>query len=95
MSASDAASALAALAVTPDVALVFTDIVMPGQSGIALANEIWKIKPGMPVVFASGYSEETLTRELPPGAKFVKKPYKISHVVDLIRASLTQDLAEV
>ncbi len=95
VSASDAASALAALAVTPDVALVFTDIVMPGQSGIALANEIWKIKPGMPVVFASGYSEETLTRELPPGAKFVKKPYKISHVVDLIRASLTQDLAEV
>ena len=88
--ASDAASALALLAATPDVSLVFTDIVMPGQSGVALASEIWKVRPDMKVVFASGYSEETLTRELPLGAKFIKKPYKISAVVALIRACLTE-----
>ena len=88
--APDAASALAALAATPEVSLVFTDIVMPGQSGVTLAGEIWKLRPDMPVVFASGYSEETLTRELPAGARFIKKPYKISAVVALIRASLTR-----
>ena len=90
ISAIDGPSALTALADAPQVALVFTDIVMPGQSGVALAGEIWKMRPGMPVVFASGYSEETIGKQLPFGAKFIKKPYKVSAVTALIRASLIE-----
>jgi PAS domain S-box-containing protein len=90
IAASDAAGALAALEATPDIALVFTDIVMPGKSGVALAREIWRVRPGMKVIFASGYSEESLTAQLPVGAWFVKKPYKISAVVTLIQDALNE-----
>ena len=90
VTAADAEEALRALAAHPEVALVFTDIVMPGRTGVALAGELWKIRPGLPIIFASGYSEETLTRQLPPDARFIKKPYRISAVVASIQGALAE-----
>jgi PAS domain S-box-containing protein len=40
--------------------IVFTDVVMPGISGVALAREVRARFPGLPVVLASGYSNEML-----------------------------------
>jgi CheY-like chemotaxis protein len=40
--------------------LVFTDVVMPGLSGVELARQVRKRFPGLPVVLASGYSNEML-----------------------------------
>ena len=88
--AADAQAALSELAANPEVALVFTDIVMPGQTGVALAAEVWKIRPGLPVIFASGYSEEALAHQLPPDACFIKKPYRISAVIAAIRSALAE-----
>ncbi len=92
--AADAASALRALDAAPHVALVFTDIVMPGQSGVEMAAEMWARRPALPIVFASGYSEASLTRQLPAGAKFIKKPYKISAVIAMIESALAGGMGE-
>jgi DNA-binding NtrC family response regulator len=86
--ASDATLALAALRETPDIALIFTDIVMPGMDGVTLAEAAWGMRPGIPVVFASGYSDETISEQLPKGAMFLQKPYRIASVTRLIQAAL-------
>jgi two-component sensor histidine kinase len=59
-SSGDAALALmtSANGVGPDVDVVFTDIVMPGSlNGVAMALELRRMRPLLPVVFATGYSD--------------------------------------
>jgi CheY-like chemotaxis protein len=67
----------------PDV--VFSDIVMPGQvSGIDLATILKQRYPGLPVVLATGYTEQRVTL---PGIRIVAKPYQIEDVVELLSAT--------
>jgi PAS domain S-box-containing protein len=56
-SASSAEAALEALA-DGEVDLLFTDVMMPGMNGVELAERARKMRPGLPVLLASGYSEE-------------------------------------
>ena len=86
--AADGYAALAALRSDPRIALIFTDIVMPGINGVTLAEEAQRIRPGIPVLFASGYSDETITEQLPKGAVFLQKPYRIASVSSLIGTAL-------
>lgn len=86
--AADAAQALAALQANPMISLIFTDIVMPGINGVALAEAARRLRPGIPVVFASGYSNEAITGQLPKGAMFLQKPYRIASVTKLIHSAL-------
>ncbi|WP_434701723.1 response regulator [Pseudomonas sp. D1-36] len=58
---------------------VFSDVVMPGISGIALARELHKRRPELPVVLTSGYSEE-LARSGHEGFEFLSKPYSADQV---------------
>ncbi len=88
ISAPDATHALAALKANPLISLIFTDIVMPGINGVALAEEARRMRPGIPVVYASGYSDETITEQLPKGAVFLQKPYRIATVTKLIQTAL-------
>ena len=61
-----------------DFDLVFSDIVMPGMSGIDLARQIRETHPGVPVLLASGYSSKQFIprdeREFP----IIRKPYKLA-----------------
>jgi CheY-like chemotaxis protein len=66
----------------PDAArfdAVFSDVVMPGISGISLARELRKRRPDLPVVLTSGYSEE-LARSGHEGFEFLSKPYSADQV---------------
>ena len=62
-----------------EIDLVVTDMVMPGgMSGLQLAEMIQSDDPSMPVIFASGYSNEMLLEEqllLDPMRGFLPKPY--------------------
>jgi CheY-like chemotaxis protein len=58
LTAPGGAEALALAKTRHDLDLLFTDVVMPGMSGVQLAAKVAKIHPGLPVIFASGYSEE-------------------------------------
>lgn len=55
--------------------LVFSDVVMPGQTGIELADQIKETRPDLPVLLATGYSSK-LASEMPPDVAFVRKPYR-------------------
>lgn len=89
--AADGTIALDALAADQSIALIFTDIVMPGITGVALAEQALLIRPGIPVIFASGYSEAAIIEQIPKDAPFLKKPYRISQVTSLIQAALPEN----
>ena len=54
--------------------VVFSDVVMPGMGGIALAEELRRRMPDLPVVLTSGYSH-VLSQDASHGFELVHKPY--------------------
>ncbi|WP_428970442.1 PAS domain S-box protein [Sphingomonas sp. Xoc002] len=78
--AQDVDSALAELEKAPDrFDVVFTDVVMPGRSGIELAEEVAQRFPTLPVVLTSGYSH-VLAQEGTKGLRLLRKPYSIEEL---------------
>jgi PAS domain S-box-containing protein len=65
--------------------LVFTDVVMPGMSGIDLAEEVRRLYPGLRVILTSGYSH-VLAEQGTHGFELLQKPYSVDGVTRLIRA---------
>jgi two-component system cell cycle sensor histidine kinase/response regulator CckA len=56
--------------------LLLTDMIMPGMSGPALADRIALDRPGIRVLYSSGYSgEEIIRRGLDPDLPFIEKPF--------------------
>ncbi|WP_322516636.1 response regulator [Rhodopseudomonas palustris] len=70
-----------------DIDLVFSDIVMPGMSGLELGRLIREHHPETPVVLASGYSDRSASA-LSEGFPLLQKPYTL----DALRKALTQAL---
>ena len=79
--AASAAQALDVLRSEPGIDIVITDYAMPGMSGSELAAKIHQIRPGLPVVIATGYADTpTLTMGLP----CLDKPYRQHDLAALI-----------
>jgi CheY-like chemotaxis protein len=55
--------------------LVVTDMVMPTLGGTDLADRLRELHPNLLVLFMSGYSDKSRTRELQPGEHFIAKPF--------------------
>ena len=75
------------------VALLLTDIIMPeGVTGCDLAAELRKDRPGLKVVFMSGYSAEALGKDTElfrrPGTSFIYKPWTADHLIRTVRECL-------
>jgi CheY-like chemotaxis protein len=82
MVAADGDKALAMLDAGLDADVVFSDIVMPGKvSGIDLAGMLRERRPGLPVVLATGYTDQ---RAVIPGVQVLAKPYEIDQLVELL-----------
>ncbi len=62
---------------------VFTDVVMPGMSGIELADALKPVLPGIPVVLTTGYSDE-ITRAGGAGRPVVFKPYRLETLAGVL-----------
>jgi signal transduction histidine kinase/CheY-like chemotaxis protein len=78
VTAASAADALATVRARQDIDVVLSDIVMPGvQSGLDLANTLKLLRPLLPVVLASGYSEQ-LDSDVP--FPVIAKPYDVDQV---------------
>ena len=67
--------------------VVFTDVVMPGISGVELGHEIRRRHPGLPVVLTSGYSH-VLAEESLQGFELVQKPYAVEDLSRVLRRAL-------
>jgi CheY-like chemotaxis protein len=63
------------LAITGQFDVVFSDVVMPGMSGLDLAAELAKAKPDLPVILTTGYSDE-IARSGAGGRPVILKPYR-------------------
>ena len=89
--ASDAEEALQIFNQRPDdFDLVITDMTMPKMTGAVLAEEILKIRPEIPIILCTGFSE-TITKEkaLAVGIKdFLMKPVRIKELAKTIRRVL-------
>jgi PAS domain S-box-containing protein len=64
--------------------VVFSDVVMPGMSGIELGREIRRRHPNLPVVLTSGYSH-VLAEEGRHGFELLHKPYAVEDVSRVLR----------
>ncbi len=57
LTASTGALALDVLRLDPKIDLVITDHAMPGMTGAELAHRVAELRPGLPVILATGYAE--------------------------------------
>jgi len=83
--------ALAKLRANPGIDMLFTDIIMPGgMSGWELAELASQIRPGLPVVFSSGYPRESLVERGHASAKSIilTKPYRKAELAHRLREAL-------
>lgn len=65
---------------------VLTDVVMPGFNGVELAQEIAARHPGVPIIFMSGYSPETVA-DLPP-ERLLRKPFTNTELQRILAENL-------
>jgi signal transduction histidine kinase/CheY-like chemotaxis protein len=75
--ASDVAGALDRVRSGLTFDVVITDAVMPGKSGLELAELLATERPDLPVILMSGYAEETVKFDPSrlPGVLFIEKPF--------------------
>ena len=73
-----------------DIALLFTDVVMPGGNGPELALRLQRSRPGIRVLFTSGYANDKVfdASGTPVGAQFLAKPYSFSGLARKVREAL-------
>jgi two-component system cell cycle sensor histidine kinase/response regulator CckA len=67
-----------------------TDVIMPNVLGPELALQLARARPGLRVLFTSGYTAggSGVTATLPPNARFIDKPFGPSELVAAVRAAL-------
>jgi signal transduction histidine kinase len=68
--------------------LLFTDVVMPGMSGRQLADSARRRRPGLRVLFTSGYNEDAIVHHgrLDHGVQLLPKPYRRRELAKRIRS---------
>jgi PAS domain S-box-containing protein len=76
--------------------LVLTDVVMPKMSGQELAARLRKLRPGMKVLFMSGYAADVIARHgiLEKGGALIEKPFQPEQLAVRIREVLRGAVAE-
>ena len=82
--AGNAEAAVETLNRRKDIDLVFSDIAMPGMSGLELGRLVRDHHPEIPVVLATGYSDKA-ARAVEEGFLLLEKPYSL----EAMRASLS------
>ncbi|KJC35396.1 chemotaxis protein CheY [Bradyrhizobium sp. LTSP885] len=93
IAAPDSRAALALVDKGETFDLLFTDVIMPGgMNGRQLADEVAKRRPGMKVLYTSGYTENAIVHHgrLDAGVLLLAKPYRKSQLARMIQQALTE-----
>ncbi|MBR1122517.1 CHASE3 domain-containing protein [Bradyrhizobium lablabi] len=97
VAAADGPAALAHVKNGESFDLLFTDVVMPGgMSGRQLADEVQKLRPGMKVLYTSGYTDSAIMHHgrLEKGVLLLTKPYRKAQLAQMVRQALgNQDVS--
>ncbi|MBP2687751.1 MAG: sensor hybrid histidine kinase [Deltaproteobacteria bacterium] len=97
----DAANGADALAICDRhegcIDLLVTDLVMPGMNGIELARKVCDSRPGIPVLFMSGYAEDAKERLgfLDEGRAFLQKPITPTKLSRIVREIFSERAAGI
>jgi two-component system cell cycle sensor histidine kinase/response regulator CckA len=77
--------------------LLLTDVVMPGMNGRLLADRLLSKRPGLKVVFISGYTDSFIAghRVLEPGTHLLHKPFTEDALIRKIREVLDANRQQV
>jgi CheY-like chemotaxis protein len=74
------------------VELLVTDVVMPGMSGPEVAKAVTSMRPGMHVLYTSGYTDQAIGHHgvLEPGIAFLQKPFSADDLTTKVRGLLDE-----
>lgn len=86
-----AGEAIVALHDHPEIALLFSDIRLPGDvNGLALAGQARALRPQLPILLTSGYAQSP-DLDIPRRSKFLPKPYTAQMLLDTARELVSAD----
>jgi hypothetical protein len=91
--AGDASEAIAMAGRDPEpIHLLLTDVVMPGMNGRVLAQTLLAGRPGLRVLYMSGYTDDVIARHgvLEPGFLLITKPFTALGLVGRVREALEE-----
>ncbi|WP_162233498.1 MULTISPECIES: GAF domain-containing hybrid sensor histidine kinase/response regulator [unclassified Sphingomonas] len=88
--ASNGPEALALLEQGVRVTLLFTDVVMPGMTGRELADRALAMRPGLRVLYTTGYTRNAVVHNgvLDPGTRLLPKPFGVDELARKVREAL-------
>jgi signal transduction histidine kinase len=74
----------------PDIALLFTDIVMPDTNGRKLAEEALRRRPNLKVLYTTGFTRNAVVHNgvLDPGVHLLQKPFTLEDLANKVREAL-------
>jgi len=90
LEAEGAEAALAILRDREDVALLFTDVVMPNMDGRRLADEALRLRPKLKVLFTTGFTRNAIIHNgtIDPNTNFIAKPFRLDELARKVREAL-------
>ena len=76
--------------------LLLTDVIMPGMNGRELAERLSALRPGLPILFASGYTDNVLVDQgaLLPGVELLDKPFTPASLTAKVAAVLAASISQ-
>jgi signal transduction histidine kinase len=87
--------ALAILERIPEIDLLLTDVILPGElTGKQLADEARRRRPDLRVLYMSGYTENAIVHHgrLDPGVLLLSKPFRAAELARMVRKALGEGL---
>jgi len=73
-----------------EIQLVLTDVVMPKMGGRELVEQLRKVRPGIRVLYMSGYTAASIDEQdvVEPGTSFLRKPFALAEMLGKVREVL-------
>jgi CheY-like chemotaxis protein len=93
LEAANGHEALALFAQHPDIALVFSDVMLPGGLlGTSMVNKLRERRPGLKVLLTSGFSDSVIMHRgiLDGSIEVLTKPYQVQDLARRVRAILDE-----
>jgi signal transduction histidine kinase/ActR/RegA family two-component response regulator len=78
---------------TGPIHLLLTDVVMPRMNGRELAAQVMELRPGIRVLYMSGYTENVIAHKgtLDPGISFIQKPFSTRDLANRVAETLRKE----
>ena len=96
LEARNAEEALPILASGQRIDLLFTDVVLPGETGRVLAERATELRPGLNILFTTGYSRNAIVHHgrLDRGVELLPKPFTFDQLAKRVREVIDKPLRD-